>query len=150
MKINTYHWNIDSGTGINLTNELNDLKYKNDINNKNIIYPNGKLDKIKCKGTYNGKFKNNKFIVSNVYYASNIKNNIISTHSILKNGCKIITENINNEDRLKIIKNNKLIANIYADGENLFSLDTIPINNVTSKNHVLHMDNVLWHLRLGH
>ena len=51
MKINTYHWNIDSGTGINLTNELNNLKNKNDINNKNIIYPNGKLDRIKCKGT---------------------------------------------------------------------------------------------------
>jgi len=73
MKINTYHWNIDSGTGINLTNELNNLKNKNDINNKNIIYPNGKLDRINCKGTYNGKFKNNKFILSNVYYASNTK-----------------------------------------------------------------------------
>jgi len=51
-KENKYtHWIIDSGTGINLTNELNNLKNKNDINNKNIIYPNGKLDRIKCKGT---------------------------------------------------------------------------------------------------
>jgi len=52
-------------------------------------------------------------------------------------------ENINNKDRLQIIKNNKFIANIYADDENLFSFDTIPINNVTSKNHVLHIDTVL-------
>ena len=42
-------------------------------------------------------------------------------------------ENINNKDRLQIIKNNKLIANIYSDDENLFSCDTIPINSVTSK-----------------
>ena len=75
------------------------------------------------------------FILSNVYYQSNIKNNLISIHSILKNGCKIIMGNINNKDRLQIIKknNNKLITNIYADDENLFSFDTIPINNVTYK-----------------
>ena len=59
-------------------------------------------------------------------------------------------ENINNKDRLQIIKNNKLIVNICADDENLFSFDTIPINNVTSKNHVLPIDTILWHTRLGH
>ena len=46
------------------------------------------------------KFKNNKFILSNVYYSSNIKNNLISTHSILKNGCKIIMENIYNKGQI--------------------------------------------------
>jgi len=34
--------------------------------------------------------KNNKFILSNIYYSSNIKNNLISAYSILKNGCKIM------------------------------------------------------------
>jgi len=58
-------------------------------------------------------------------------------------------ENINNKDRL-IIKNNKLIVNIYEDDKNLFSFDTIPIYNVTSKNHVFHIDTVLLHTRLGH
>ena len=51
-KENKFH--TDSGTGINLTNELNNLKKKkkdiNDVNN----YPNGKLDKVKHIGTYNG------------------------------------------------------------------------------------------------
>jgi len=59
-------------------------------------------------------------------------------------------ENINNKDRLQIIKNNKLIANIYVDDKNIFSFDTTPINNVTSKNHALHIDTVLWHAKLGH
>jgi len=26
----------------------------------------------------------------------------------------------------------------------------MPINNITSKNHVLHIDTVLWQVRLGH
>jgi len=69
---NPTRWIIDSGIGINLTNEVNNLKNKNDVNNKNITYPNDKLGKIKSKVTYNGKFKNNKFFLSNVYYASNI------------------------------------------------------------------------------
>jgi len=59
-------------------------------------------------------------------------------------------ENINNKDKLQIIKNNKLKANIYTDDENLFSFDAIPINNVTLKNHVFHRNTVLWHARLGH
>ena len=49
------------------------------------------------------------------YYASNIQNNLISTHSILKNGCSIIMKRVNNKDRLQIYKNNKLIANIFAN-----------------------------------
>jgi len=116
----------------------------------NIIYPNGNLDEIKHIETYKGKFKNNIFILSNVYYASNNKNNLISTHSILKNGYKIIMEDINYKDKLKIIKNNKLIANINADNENLFSFDIIPIINTNSKYHVFHVITVLWHSRLGH
>jgi len=46
--------------------------------------------------TYNSKFKNNDFVLSNVYYVSNIQNNLISTHSILKNGCTIIMKLVNN------------------------------------------------------
>jgi len=61
---------------LNLTNNINNLNNSNKVNNKNIIYPNGDLDKIKNVGTYNGKFKNNNFVLSNVYYTSNIQENI--------------------------------------------------------------------------
>ena len=84
---------IDSGTDINLTNNVNNLNNLNKVNNKNNIYPNGDLDKVEDVGTYNGKFKNNDFVLSNVYYSSNIQNNLISCHSILKNRCIIIIEN---------------------------------------------------------
>ena len=100
---------------INLTNGYKNLKNINNIKNKSIVYPNENLDTIEYVGTYEGNFKNNKFTLSDVHYASNIKNNLISTHSILNNGCKIIMEKINNKDRLQIFKNNKIIANIYAD-----------------------------------
>jgi len=88
------HWIIDSGTGISLTNDIKNLHYTSRVNNKNIIYPNGKIDEIKQIGNYIGKFNNNDFTLSNVYYTSNIQNNLISTHSILDNGCKIIMEQI--------------------------------------------------------
>jgi len=123
---NSTHWMINSSTGINLTNNINNLNNLNKINNKNIIYPNGDLDKVENVGTYNGKFKNKDFILSNVYYASNIQNNLISTHSILKNRCTIIMKRINSKDRLQIYKNNNLIANIFANDENLtITLDLI-------------------------
>jgi len=57
---------------------------------------------------------------------------------------------VNNKDRLQIYKNNKLIANIFANDENLFVFDTIPSNNTISKNYVFSIDNNLWHARLGH
>jgi len=97
-----------------------------------------------------GNFKNNKFTLSDVHYASNIKNNLISTHSILNNGCKIIMEKINNKDRLQIFKNNKIIANIYADDENSFSFNTTPTNNINIINQISNIDTSLWHARLGH
>ena len=33
--------------------------------------------------------------------------------------------------------------------KNLFSSDTIPINNVTSKNHVFHIDIILWRTNIS-
>ena len=42
---NFTHWIIDSGIGINLTNNINNLNDLNKVNNKNITYPNGNLDK---------------------------------------------------------------------------------------------------------
>ena len=59
---NSTHWIIDSGTGIILTNNINNLSNINKVNNKNIIYPNGDLEKVENVVTYNGKFKNNDFI----------------------------------------------------------------------------------------
>eukprot|EP00833_Pecoramyces_ruminatium_P003415 jgi/Orpsp1_1/1177447/evm.model.c7180000061473.1 len=65
-------------------------------------------------------------------------------------------ENINNKDRLQIIDKNTIIANIYADKENLFSFDTIPdfINkNDKNDNKIFksnYIDYSLWHSRLGH
>ncbi|KAL6635599.1 ankyrin repeat-containing domain protein [Neocallimastix sp. 'constans'] len=74
--------NIDSGTGLNLTNNINQLNNIQNSNDKTIIYPNGTTDKINCSGTYYESFKNNKFKLSNVHFAPNIKNNLISTHYI--------------------------------------------------------------------
>ena len=93
-------------------------------------------------GTYNGKFKNSKFKLSNVHYAPNIKNNLISTHHILSFGNKIIMDNIKNRDRLIIIdKNNKIIANIYANDENLFMFNTTPnFNKINSDIKILNSD----------
>ena len=148
--INSTYWIIDSGTGINITNNKNNLNNLSKINNKNIIYPNGNLDKVKNVSTYKGKFKNNNFVLSNVYYASNIQNNLISTHSILENACNIIMKRVNNKDHLRIYKNNNLITNIVANEENLFSFDTVPTNNIITKNYVNNIDTNLWHARLGH
>jgi len=39
-------------------------------------------------------------MLSNIYYASNIQNNFIFTHSILVNGGTIIMKRLNNKDRL--------------------------------------------------
>lgn len=79
-------------------------------------------------GTYNGKFKDTKFKLSNAHYAPNIKNNLISTHHILSLGNKIIMENIKNKDGLRIIdKNNEIIANIYTNDENLFMFTQLQI-----------------------
>jgi len=66
-----------SGTGLNLTNNLNQLENTQHSNNKTIIYPNGDTDNLKCLGTYNCKFQNSKFKLSNGHYAPNIKNNLI-------------------------------------------------------------------------
>ena len=107
-------------------------------------------------GNYNGKFKNSIFKLSNVHYAPNIKNNLISTHHILRFGNKIIIDNIKNRDRLRIIDiNNKIIANIYANDENLFMFNTTPnfniINSDINNNYsVNNIDFDLWHSRLGH
>ena len=35
--------------------------------------------------------------------------------NILKNGCTMIMKRVNSKDRLQIYKNNKLIANIFAN-----------------------------------
>jgi len=78
----------------------------------------------------------------------NIQNNLISAPSILKNGCTIIMKRVNNKDRLQIYKNNNLIANIFANDENLFVLDTIPSNNTIYKNYVFSNDTNLWHARM--
>jgi len=75
-------WIKDSGTGLNLTNNINQLNNIQNSNDKTIIYPNGTTDKINCSGTYYESFKNNKFKLSNVHFAPNIKNNLISTHYI--------------------------------------------------------------------
>ena len=156
-------WIIDSGTGLNLTNNINQLNNIQNSNDKTIIYPNGTTDKINCSGTYYGSFKNNKFKLSNVHFAPNIKNNLISTHHILSLCNKIIMENINKKDRLQIInKDNNIIANIYANDENLFTFNTISnINNINvdiqsnnydnySKFNIHNVDYSLWHSRLGH
>ena len=79
-------WIIDSGTGLNLTNNINQLNNIQNSNDKIIIYPNSTTDKINCSGTYYGSFKNNIFKLSNVHFAPNIKNNLISTHHILSLG----------------------------------------------------------------
>jgi len=145
------HWIIDSGTGISLTNDIKNLHYTSRVNNKNIIYPNGKIDEIKQIGNYIGKFNNNDFTLSNVYYTSNIQNNLISTHSILDNGCKIIMEQIDGTDRLQIYKNNKLIANIFENDEHLFTFKTFPCKITSNNNNHIHNINYdLWHARLGH
>ena len=59
-------------------------------------------------------------------------------------------EKINNKDRLQIFKNNKIIANIYADDKNLFSFNTTPTNNINIINQISDIDTSLWHARLGH
>ncbi len=147
---NSSHWIIDSGTGINLTNNLETLSDIKNIKNKLIIYPNGVKDKIIYSGTYNGDMNNNKFKLTNVYYAPKIKNNLISTHHILNQGCKIIMEQYKNKDRLQIFdKDNKIIANIFADEENLFSFDTLN-KNINKNFKTNYIDFSLWHSRLGH
>ena len=46
--------------------------------------------------------------------------------NILKNGCTMIMKRVNSKDRLQIYKNNNLIANIFANDENLtITLDLI-------------------------
>ena len=56
---------------------------------------------------------------------------------------------VNNKDRLQIYKNNKLIANIFVNDENLFAFDTITSNNTISKNYVFSIDTNLWHAPFG-
>ena len=48
---NFIHWIIDSGTGINLNNNINNLNILNKVNNKYIIYPNVDLDKVENVST---------------------------------------------------------------------------------------------------
>jgi len=161
---NSTHWIIDSGTAINLSNDINNLNNITNVNNKSIVYPNGVIDKINCKGVYNGHLNNSPFILSNVHYSPNLKNNLVSTHHFLQNKCKIIMDNFNNKERLRIFnKDNKLVANIYADNENLFSFNT-KSNYFNQNNHIKYsnknkelksisvnfIDNNLWHSRLGH
>jgi len=101
-----------------------------------------------------------KFKLSNVHYASNIKNNLILTHHILSHGNKTNMENINKKDRLQIIyKDNNIIINIYPNDENLFTFDiTSNINNINvdiqnnncdnySKFNIHDVDYSLWHSR---
>jgi len=79
-------WIIDSGCPINLTNEIKKLKNTKNIKNKSITYPNGKSEKIKKVGKYIGVFDNDSLKLSNVYYADNIKNNLLSTHYLVVKG----------------------------------------------------------------
>eukprot|EP00833_Pecoramyces_ruminatium_P016099 jgi/Orpsp1_1/1190131/evm.model.d7180000076770.1 len=164
------HWIIDCGTGINISNDLNSLKNINKVKDKLIIYPNGNSEKINDAGVYNGKFKENDLKISEVHYAPNIINNLLSTHYILSKGCEIHMKQVKGKDRLQILKNNKIIANILADKENLFSFDSTPdyslVNSVLNNIHINNIndnsfnssqmnidasfDYDLWHARLGH
>ena len=83
-------WIIDSGTSLNLTKEEKDLDDTKIVNNKIITYPDGKSDKIVKVGTYNGAIKNFDFTLSKVHYVPNIKNNLISTHYLVRNNFTII------------------------------------------------------------
>jgi len=146
-------WIIDSGTSLNLTKEEKDLDDTKIVNNKIITYPDGKSDKIVKVGTYNGTIKNFDFKLSKVHYAPNIKNNLISTHYLVRNNFTIIIDfdEYLNKDRLQLFKNNKQVAKIYADKENLFSLYTTPFKMYKSLNiDISNFDYDLWHARLGH
>jgi len=121
------------------------------VNNKNIIYPEGKLKEIKQVGNYIRKFNNKEFTFSNVYYSSKIQNNLISIHSILSNGYKLVMEQINGTDKLQIFKINELIANIFENNEHQFTFNTIPCQITSNNNNHIHNINYnLWHARLGH
>jgi len=146
-------WIIDSDTSLNLTKEEKDLDDTKNVNNKFITYPDGKSDKIVKVGTYNGAIKNFDFKLSKVHYAPNIKNNLISTHYLVRNNFTIIIDfdEYLNKDRLQLFKNNKPVAKIYADKENLFSLYTTPFKMYKSLNiDINNFDYDLWHAWLGH
>ena len=146
-------WIIDSGTSLNLTKKEKDPDDTKIVNNKFITYPEGKSDKIVKVRTYNGAIKNFDFTLSKVHYAPNIKNNLILTHYLVRNNFTIIIdfEEYLNNDRLQLFKNNKPVAKIYADKENLFSLYTTPFKIYKSLNiDISNFDYDLWHERLGH
>ena len=147
-------WIIDSGCPINLTNEIRKLKNTKNIKNKSITYPNGKSEKIKKVGKYIGTFDNNSLELSKVYYADNIKNNLLSTHCLVLKGYTLIMDYdvIKNKDRLQIYKNNKLISTLHANDDFLFTLNTHNINNynLINNTNVINFDYDLWHARLGH
>jgi len=99
-------------------------------------------------------FVNNFLEQSNVYYADNIKNNLLSTHYLVVKDYTLIMDydDIENKDRLQIYKNNKLISKIHANDDFLFTLNTQSINNynLVNNTNVINFDYDLWHARLGH
>eukprot|EP00833_Pecoramyces_ruminatium_P016113 jgi/Orpsp1_1/1190145/evm.model.d7180000076896.1 len=154
---NTF-WIIDSGTGINLTcnKNLTDIR---EVNDRRITYANGSSENIKFMGKYSGKIKDKNFTITDVYYAPNIKNNLISTSHILDSNFDIFMTNDKGTKKLFLIKDNEIIKVIHANDENLFTIYT---NDLKSKNKkfnykykvhnilVNYIEHDLWHFRLGH
>ena len=138
--ISSTSWIIDSGTAINLIKDCNKLTNVKEIEERTITYANGTTEIIKYVGMYKGEYKNKIFSIPNVYFASNIKNNLISTNHILNMGFELNIRKIRNKKVLTITKNNKYIINLNSNNEGLFVMKSKDLQTNNDVNYVEGID----------
>jgi len=138
--ISSTSWIIDSGTAINLIKDCNKLTNVKEIEERTITYANGTTEIIKYVGMHKGEYKNKFFSIPNVYFASNIKNNLISTNHILNMGFELNIRKIRNKKVLTITKNNKYIINLNSNNEGLFVMKSKDLQTNNDVNYVEGID----------
>ncbi len=151
---NTSCWILDSGASIHITNNVKQL---HDVTkcNESIKLPNGKSILSKCKGNFTGLINNNKITLTNVYFAPDIRKNLISISSLLNNNFKVVFSNIKNIPFALIYnEHGKRIYKADADGSNTYKIyltthPNIPSYKIPIISHVTN-DDFLWHRRLCH
>eukprot|EP00833_Pecoramyces_ruminatium_P000911 jgi/Orpsp1_1/1174943/evm.model.c7180000052037.1 len=150
-------WIVDSGTAINIIGNINKLVNVNPVGTRSVTYANGNSEPINQIGTYKGTYNHNEFSITDVYYAQNIQNNLISTNHFLDLGYGIYMKEINGVKKMFILENDKIIMTINANKENLFTIkskDNLNDNDINFVNNYKYLINYiehdLWHSRLGH
>eukprot|EP00833_Pecoramyces_ruminatium_P006363 jgi/Orpsp1_1/1180395/evm.model.c7180000073227.1 len=148
-------WILDSGASIHTTNDKNLL-----INirkcSEQISLPNGKIIKSTLIGNFIGSINGYKISLLDVHYTPDIKRNLISISSLIKNRYKVVFSYFNNQP-YSIIYNEigKRILTMPANESNTYKIwinQYLPLPSTTPNiAHIYTNNNLyLWHRRFCH